>query len=274
MLLLIYPTLLLGVCFLVPFALILAASVATSQPGGAYQLGFELTHYQRFIGTFFIDVAWFSVGICALVAVLCVTVALPFTYFITRLRRRFQVVWLVLVLAQLSLSEVLIAFGWQVLLSRTAGLSNLLVWLGLLEQPVALYPGFGAVLVALVYLGLPFAILMLYPPLSRLDRTLDEASRTLGATPLRTFFTVVIPQLRPALIATVITLFVFTLGAVLIPQVLGRPSHWTLSVLITDQAIFQSDLPFAAALAVFLLALSLALVLFTRWFEARFRVPT
>ncbi len=269
---LVYPGLLLAVFFLIPFVLILAASVASQQPGGAFQAGFELTHYQRFVGTFFINVAWFSVGICALVAVLCVTVALPFTYFITRLRRRFQVIWLVLVLAQLSLSEVLIAFGWQVLLSRTAGVSNLLVQLGLLEQPVALYPGFGAVLVALVYLGLPFAILMLYPPLSRLDSALEEASRTLGATPLRTFFTVVIPQLRAALVATGITLFVFTLGAVLIPQVLGRPAHWTLSVLITDQAIFQSNLPFAAALAVFLLGLSLSLVLLTRWFESRFRV--
>ena len=79
----------------------------------------------------------------------------------------------------------------------------------------------------------------------------------------------VIPILRPAIVATGITMFVFTLGAVLVPQVLGRPSHWTLSVLITDQAIFQSNLPFAAALAIFLLILSMGLVGITMWINRR-----
>ena len=57
-----------------------------------------------------------------------------------------------------------------------------------------------------------------------------------------------------------ILVFVFTLGAYLLPQVLGRPRHWTLPVHITDQAIFQSNIPFAAAMAMFLLLVSLALV--------------
>ena len=54
--------------------------------------------------------------------------------------------------------------------------------------------------------------------------------------------------------------FVFNLGAFLLPQVLGQPAHWTLSVLITDQAIFQSNIPFAAAMAIFLMLVCLALV--------------
>lgn len=63
--------------------------------------------------------------------------------------------------------------------------------------------------------------------------------------------------------------FVFTLGAYLLPQVLGRPQHWTLSVLITDQAIFQSNLPFAAAMAIFLMLVSLALVGLTMMLGSR-----
>ena len=57
--------------------------------------------------------------------------------------------------------------------------------------------------------------------------------------------------------------FVFALGSYLLPQILGRPQHWTLSVLITDQAIYQSNMPFAAAMAVFLVLISLALVALT-----------
>ena len=62
------------------------------------------------------------------------------------------------------------------------------------------------------------------------------------------------------MLATLILVFVFALGSYLLPQILGRPPQWTLSVLITDQAIYQSNLPFAAAMAVFLVLVSLAMV--------------
>ena len=265
----IYPTFMIGIFFLAPFLLIVAVSVAHQNPAGYYDPAFELTHFRRFLSSIFIDTAIFSVAVAALVAVICLVLGFPFTYFITRLPRRSQVFWLVYILAQLSLSEVLIAFSWQVLLSKTAGVTNILVWLGILDRAVSLYPSFGAVLLALTYLVLPFSVLILYPALSRLEPDVTEAARTLGASPLRTFFTVVVPILRPAIVATGITMFVFTLGSVLVPQVLGRPSHWTLSVLITDQAIFQSNMPFAAALAIFLLVLSMAMVGMTMWINRR-----
>jgi putative spermidine/putrescine transport system permease protein len=77
---------------------------------------------------------------------------------------------------------------------------------------------------------------------------------------LRTFFTVTVPLMRAPVLGAAILVFVFTLGAYLLPQVLGRPNHWTLSVHITDQAIFQSNLPFAAAMAIVLLVVALLLV--------------
>jgi putative spermidine/putrescine transport system permease protein len=125
---------------------------------------------------------------------------------------------------------------------------------------VSLSPGFGAVLTGMVYQALPYAVLVLYPSVSRLDPSLVEAARTLGASPLLAFFNLVVPTLRNALLATFIMVFVFALGSYLLPQLLGRPQHWTLSVLITDQAIYQSNMPFAAAMAVFLVLVSLALV--------------
>jgi ABC-type spermidine/putrescine transport system permease subunit I len=112
----------------------------------------------------------------------------------------------------------------------------------------------------MVYQALPYTILVLYPALARLDPTLLEAARTLGASPMRAFFNVVVPALRDTILATLIMVFVFALGSYLLPQILGRPQHWTLSVLITDQAIYQSNMPFAAAMAVFLVLVSLSLV--------------
>jgi putative spermidine/putrescine transport system permease protein len=257
---LIYPAVMLGVFFVVPFGIMLAVSFFHRVEGAFYEPAFELANYARFLSPFFAKALAFSLWISAFAAALVICVSFPFTYLLTRMRRRAQVRFLVFILAVLSLSEVIIAFSWSTLLSRTAGVSNLLYFVGLLAQPVAWTPSFGALLVGLCYLGFPYSVLVLYPALSRLDPELPEASRMLGASPSRTFFTVVIPVLRSSIISALIMVFVFNLGAFLLPQVLGRPEHWTLSVLITDQAVFQSNIPFAAAMAIFLMLVSLAFI--------------
>jgi putative spermidine/putrescine transport system permease protein len=258
-----YPALMLALFFLVPFATMVAMSFFHRDIMEFYRPGFDLGNYARLLSAFFGRAFFFSIWLSALTALIVVTVAFPVTYVITRSPRRTQVMFLVFILAVLSLSEVIIAFTWSTLLSRTAGISNILVFLGLMEQAEAWTPGFAALLVGLCYLGFPFSVLILYPALSRLDPELPEASRMLGASPARTFFLVVVPVMRTSILSAVIMVFVFNLGAYILPLYLGRPEHWMISVLITDQAIFQSNLPAAAAMAIVLMMLSLFLVALT-----------
>lgn len=254
------PAAWLAVFFLIPFAIMLSVSVAHRVSGGFFEPGFEMDSYLRFFSPFFGRILLTSIAFSAAAAVICVTLAFPFTVILTRMSGRAQTVVLVVLLAVLSLSEVIIGFSLSTLLSRTAGVGNLLAWLGLLEESRAFTPGLFALMTGLCYLGLPYAVLVLYAPVSRLDPELGEAARMMGASPLHAFRTVTIPMLRAPIFGALILVFVFTLGVYLLPQVLGRPQHWTLSVHITDQAVFQSNLPFAAAMAVLLLLVSLALV--------------
>lgn len=255
-----FPAAMLTVFFVVPFGIMVAVSFFRRQQGGFYTPDFVLSNYERFLTPFFGGVLGFSLILSAVVALGCVLVAFPFTYLLTRLPRITQIVWLVALLSVLSLSEVIIGFAWSTIFSRTAGITNLFVALGVMSEPVALLPGFGAVLTAMIYQALPYAILVMYPALARLDPALVEAARTLGASPVRAFLNVVAPGQRNMIFATLIMVFVFALGSYLLPQMLGRPQHWTLSVLITDQAVYQSNMPFAAAMAVFLVLVSLALI--------------
>ena len=248
------------VFFVIPFSTMILVSFFQRDQAGFYTAVFTLDNYERFLSAFFAGILGFSIMLAAMVAVVCVVIAFPFTYLLTLASRRVQVVWLVAILSVLSLSEVIIGFAWSTLFSRTAGITNLLVAVGLMSEAKALLPGFGAVLTGMVYQALPYTILVLYPALVRLDPTLIEAARTLGASPARAFLNVVVPTLRNTIVATLIMVFVFALGSYLLPQILGRPQHWTLSVLITDQAIYQSNMPFAAAMAVFLVLMSLAFV--------------
>ncbi|MBX5001577.1 ABC transporter permease [Rhizobium lentis] len=258
-----FPAIMLIVFFVVPFGTMISVSFFKRQQGGFYTPDFVFDNYLRFLSAFFGGVLSFSLILAIAVAVMCVVLALPFTYLLIRMKRNTQVVWLVALLSILSLSEVIIGFAWSTLFSRTAGITNLFVWLGLMQQAVALTPSIGAVVTGMVYQAFPYTVLVLYPALVRLDPTLSEAARTLGASPVKAFFTVVVPALRDTILATLIMVFIFALGSYLLPQLLGRPQHWTLSVHITDQAIYQSNMPFAAAMAVFLVLVTLALVALT-----------
>ncbi|MCM2454692.1 ABC transporter permease [Rhizobium sp. CG4] len=257
---LLFPALMLIIFFVVPFGTMISVSFFQRLQGAFYEPAFVLDNYARFMSLFFGRVLGFSLMLAVLVAICCVVIAVPFTYLLSRSARKVQVLWLVTLLSVLSLSEVMIGFAWSTLFSRTAGITNLFVAIGLMEQAKALTPSFGAVLTGIVYQALPYTVLVLYPALVRLDPTLTEAARTLGASPIKAFFTVVVPALRSTIMATSIMVFIFALGCYLLPQLLGRPQHWTLSVLITDQAIYQSNMPFAAAMAVFLVLVTLGLV--------------
>jgi putative spermidine/putrescine transport system permease protein len=259
-LIVLYPAAMLVVFFVIPFGIMLAVSFFEREPGGFYTTDFSIENYINLMTALFGRVLTFSIFISAFCAAVCVAVGFPFTYFVTRMPRRVQVVWLVILVSVLSLSAVIVAFAWSLLLSQTAGLSNLFVRLGLMAKPTSWSPGFWALTCGMCYIAFPYTVLVLYPPLSRLDPHLPEAAQTLGAGPLTTFFTVVVGSMRSAIVATLIMVFAFTLGTYLIPQILGRPQHWTLSVLITDEAIYRSNLPFAAAMSVFFMAVSLALV--------------
>ena len=256
------PGVVLAALFLVPFGIMLAVSVALRDPsgGGFYTWGFDLQSYARVLSSFVGRILLVSMAIAAGAAAIAVALALPFTVILARMPRRVQTFALVVLLSVLSLSEVIIGFSVSTLLSQTAGVGNVLALLRITEEPQAYTPSLFALMTGLCYLSFPYSVLVLYPPVARLDPELAEASRTMGASPLRTFVSVTVPLLRAPILGALILVFVFALGSYLLPQVLGRPEHWTLSVHITDQAVYQSNLPFAAAMAAVLLLAALALV--------------
>ena len=266
-----FPVGMLAVFFLAPFGFMLATSFYRRIEGGFYEPAFVFASWQRLAHGVFIERTLFSIGICLLAGAVCIAVAFPFTYFLTRMRRRPHVILLVLIMSALALSEVIVGFAWSVLLGRAAGISNILVWLGAMDEAQAYQPSFVAVLLGLCYIAFPYCILTLYPQLTRLDPEVTEAAQTMGASPWRTFWTVVVPIGRPIIMAGFLLVFVFTLGSYLIPAFLGRPEHWTLSVFISDQATFNANVPFAAAMALFLTVLSLGVVGLVMWTESRTR---
>ncbi len=255
-----YPTVMIGVFFLIPFAIMFVVSFAT-RTQSTFEPGFELTHYARFFSPLFTTHLWVSVQFSILASLLSVMAAVPFTYFISRFRRRPQVIALVFLLCVLTLSEVIVAYSISVVMSRSSGLPSFMEWLGLIERARSWYPGYLANLFGLSFFNIPFAVLILYPACTRLDRELTEAAQTMGASPFRSFTTVVLPLLDRTILAAFILLFVFTMGAFVTPTWLGRPEDTMMAQLISSQALSRGNIPFAAALSMFFMAVTLILSL-------------
>lgn len=248
-----WPCLVLSGTIVIPFLLLLRISFAAPDPSALWMTVLTPDAYEGLLNREFARALLYSLAVALGVATLTVALGFPFTYLITRSSRRLQVVWLVFLLVSLSLSEVLNAFSWQVMLSKRGGLVGLLSWLGM-SRPESLTPSNGAVGASLVYGILPFTVMTLYPSLSQLAPEVVEAARTLGASPLQAFRTVVIPMTRQPTLAAFVISMVLTLGSYVSPLVLGRPQSWTLAVLIGNAALAGHDVPRAAAMSICLLA--------------------
>lgn len=254
-----FPGFMLAAFFLLPLAVMLVVSFF-HRTASWYEPGFEFTHYARLLSPVYLNAFLRSMLYAMISATIAVTLAFPFAYLISRLHARAQVVILVFVLCVLSLSEVIVAFSWSTLLSRSSGISNLLVLVGLMDFPASWARGTTAVLAGLSYYNIPFGVLILYPGCSRFDSELTEAAETMGASPLWAFFTVVVPVLRAPLMSAWVVLFVFSMGSLVTPQWLGNPSDWMIANHIDEEIMNRGNVPFGAAMAMIYLLITACLL--------------
>lgn len=265
-----------------PFLLVLAISFGRKIEGAAWVWDFTLDNYQRFfVGVLWPDEVTFlylqqlsnSFYFAVIASLLAVLTALPFTLLLNRLKRSSQAMWLVFIMASLSLSEVFIVMGWDILLSNNSGLpklfkvSGLTQWLkdvgwfqtlrdwGLANpRNVKFKTSDFATILTMSYLVWPYGVILLYPALSRLDPSLTEAARTMGAGRWTVTRTVTLPSIRLPLFGTTLLLFVFLLGTYVTVTQFAAPSKHTTAVAIYSNIRGSNlDAPFGAAQAVMLL---------------------
>lgn len=260
---LLWPLVMLVAFFAVPMCLLVRVSLAPHDETGLWLPGLSLDPYGELLSVELLRAFIYSVILAFVVAATSLLIGLPFAYFISRMQRRAQVIWLVFLMATLSLSEVLVAFAWQVMLSKRVGLSDLLVTLGIMRYPDSLSPGNTAVIACLTYLVIPFTVMILYPGLSRIEPEILEASRMLGASPWQSFRSVTLPLMRGPVISAFIMAAIMTLGSYVTPMVLGKPQFWTVAILISQTALNSEDLPGAAAMALVLLLVTGVMILGT-----------
>jgi spermidine/putrescine transport system permease protein len=191
-----------------------------------------------------------SLGVGAVTAALCLLASLPVAFYIARLPRRWKGAVLTLVVIPFWTNLLIRTYGWQIILAPDGWIADVLRTAGWLAQGAELYPGWPAVLIALVCDYLSFMILPLYASVEKLDPALEEAAADLGASPMQAFWHVVLPQIRPGLVAGCVLVFLPATGQFVIPDLLGGAKLALLGNAVQQQFGASRDWPFGSAIAV------------------------
>lgn len=251
------------VFFAVPFLVMTAMSLLTANPLVRPDAAFTLRHYARMADDiYYYEVLWQTLRLGLLTTVLSLLLGYPLAFLLARLRSPLgRSLLLMAVIAPMVMGLVVRTYAWLGMFSNRGVINGTLLWLGLIEEPIAFLGREAAVVVALCHIYVPFMILTLTGVIARIDPRLEEAARGLGAGRVAAFLQVTLPLSAPGILAGSLLVFALAISAYVTPIVIGGYEIQTLPMLIFQQVSASFNLGFAAALGVVLLVVALALVL-------------
>jgi mannopine transport system permease protein len=254
-LLLIAPlVLLLAWTFFLPIARLLLTSF--TEPS------FGLSHYARLLAEpLYVQVFIRTLWIAAACTVFTLVIGYPVAMLMARHGGKFAIIATMCVLIPLWTSVLVRSYAWVIVLERNGLINSWLMARGLISQPLKLLYTNGAVLMAMTHVLLPFMVLPIATALKSVPPDLPKAALNLGASNLRAFWSVTLPLSLPGVFAGCLIVFVMALGFYVTPALLGGPRTLMLATLIGQQARDLLNWPFAGAISLVLLVLSLGITL-------------
>jgi putrescine transport system permease protein len=206
-----------------------------------------------------------SMKVAFISTLLCLAVGYPMAYGIARARAATRNVLLLLVILPFWTSLLLRVYAWIGLLKANGVINNILMWLGVIHEPLTLLYTPLAMYVGIVYSYLPFMILPLYANLEKMDWQLLEAAEDLGCRPWQAFYKITLPLSRNGMLAGSMLVFIPAVGEFVIPALLGGPNALMIGRVLWDEFFSNRAWPVASAVAILLLVI---LVPFMMWYQS------
>ncbi|MGR3805983.1 ABC transporter permease subunit [Marinibacterium profundimaris] len=279
-LLIAFPYVWLLALFLIPFAIVLKISlsdVALARPPYMPQFSWDegigaflsQLDFENFTFLTTDDLYWkaylSSLKIAAISTVLTLFVGYPIAYGMARAPEAWRPTLMMLVILPFWTSFLIRVYAWRGILSQEGYLNQVLMWTGVISEPLTILNTNIAVYIGVVYTYLPFMILPIYAALDRLDGSLIEAAEDLGCSRRSAFWLVTIPLSRPGIIAGSFLVFIPTLGEFVIPSLLGGSGTLMIGKVLWEEFFNNRDWPVASAVAIILLLILIVpIVLFQK----------
>jgi putative spermidine/putrescine transport system permease protein len=246
--------------FVVPLVLLLGyAFLGYARGAVVYQP--TLGHFAALLGDpFYLRIIGRTLLVAFATTALCVLLGYPVALGIVRAGQRWRALLVTLVLTPLLIGGVVRSYGWILILDEHGFVNALLAATGIVDAPLELLFNFFGVVVTMVEVLMPFFILPLMGALSGIDPALENAALSMGATRWQAFARVTLPLSLAGIIAGASIVFSLALNIFVVPRIIGGPSYLVLATLAYQQVGEVGNMPFGSAVAILMLALTLAVV--------------
>jgi len=259
---------LLAITFLVivPMSFILVYSFYVNIDLAVDEVAFQFGNWRElFTDSYYLNAIWKTFRLSAILTVLAAVLGYIPAYFIANTKYHHKWLLLLLLILPFWISFIIRTLSWIHIMGNQGAINGVLLWLGIIDEPISMMFNEFAVIVGFIHVFLPYMILNVYVSLEGIDKTLEPAARTLGCTPWQAFREVTLPLSLPGLAAGCLLVFVLTAGSYVTPLILGGPNDFLFGNLIYDAVIDELNWPMGATLSFTLLVLlGLVVVVYSR----------
>ena len=243
-------------CFFLVLPL-LSSLIPTVFPESSFSLQLYIDFFKD---SYFMAVLGRTLSISLIVTIFCAVLGLPAAYVISGVSKKWRGILIALTLFPLLTNSVIRSFAWITILGKNGLINNLLMMFGVINEPMSLLYTDFSIIIGSVYLFLPTMIMTLVGVLENIDDDLLEAAATLGLSPLKGFFKIILPLSLPGMIVGSILVFTGTLTAYTTPQLLGGNKKMMLATLLYQRATTLGDWTSASVVALVMIVITFAVM--------------
>lgn len=243
-------------CFFLVLPL-LSSLIPTVFPESSFSLQLYIDFFKD---SYFMAVLGRTLSISLIVTIFCAVLGLPAAYVISGVSKKWRGILIALTLFPLLTNSVIRSFAWITILGKNGVINNLLMMFGVIHEPMPLLYTDFSIIIGSVYLFLPTMIMTLVGVLENIDDDLLEAAATLGLSPLKGFFKIILPLSLPGMIVGSILVFTGTLTAYTTPQLLGGNKKMMLATLLYQRATTLGDWTSASVIALVMIVITFAVM--------------
>ena len=263
-----YPYIIWSVLMLLLPMLLIGFYSLIKQGNGIVPFTVTLEYYRKFFtDKDFLLVLFRSVVIAIKTTIICLLIGYPVAFFISRCTEKVQNVLILCITLPTWINMLVRTYAWIGILTKGGLISTILSFFGF--KDVELLYTETAVLIGMVYNFLPFMILQINTSLSKIDKSLIEASNDLGADKKQTFLRVIFPLSLPGVVSGITLVFLPAVSSFFIPKLLGGGEFFLIGNVIENQFITVGEWNFGSAIAIIMALLMMFMMMLVRKLEGR-----
>lgn len=238
---------------IIPIFIILIYSFTERDAFGGMTLKFTFENYRMFFEPIYLNVLWRSIKLSLYSTIACLLIGYPMAYIISKARLKRRNLMVMLFILPLWTNFLLRTYAWMVILRDQGPINDFLIFWGIIDEPIRMLYTNGAVIMGMIYNFLPFMVLPIYSVLSKMDNSLIEAAKDLGADSKTVFTKVIFPLSFPGVASGILMVFMPAISTFVISDLLGGGQTILLGNLIQNQFMMARNWQFGSAISMIMM---------------------